>query len=102
MTKYIIGEIFSSGGATLYKNPSDQTVLGSENVEKIPTRDDLDLLQMTNLKVILVDHHVLPSHYQGLLPKVEEIIDHRTVLSEFDPKVLQIYIQGIHYGLGKY
>ena len=27
MTKYIIGEIFSSDGATLYKNPSDQTVL---------------------------------------------------------------------------
>ena len=26
MTKYIIGEIFSSGGATLCKNPSDQTV----------------------------------------------------------------------------
>ena len=26
MTKYIIGEIFSSGGVTLYKNPSDQTV----------------------------------------------------------------------------
>ena len=26
MTKYIIGEIFSSCGATLYKNPSDQTV----------------------------------------------------------------------------
>ena len=26
MTKYIIGEIFSSGRATLYKNPSDQTV----------------------------------------------------------------------------
>ena len=26
MTKYIIGEIFSSGGATLYKNPSDHTV----------------------------------------------------------------------------
>ena len=26
MTKYILGEIFSSGGATLYKNPSDQTV----------------------------------------------------------------------------
>ena len=23
MTKYIIGEIFSSGGATLYRNPSD-------------------------------------------------------------------------------
>ena len=28
MTKYIIGEILSSGGATLYKNPSDQTVKG--------------------------------------------------------------------------
>ena len=26
MTKYIIGEIFSSGRATFYKNPSDQTV----------------------------------------------------------------------------
>ena len=26
MTKYIIGEIFSSGGATLYKDPPDQTV----------------------------------------------------------------------------
>ena len=26
MTKYIISEIFSSGRATLYKNPSDQTV----------------------------------------------------------------------------
>ena len=25
--KYIIGEIFSSGGANLYKNPSDQTVI---------------------------------------------------------------------------
>ena len=25
-TKYIIGEIFSSSGATLYKNLSDQTV----------------------------------------------------------------------------
>ena len=26
VTKYIIGEIFSSGGTTLYKNPSDQTM----------------------------------------------------------------------------
>ena len=32
MTKYIIGEIFSSGGATLYKNPSDQTVKSDENL----------------------------------------------------------------------
>ena len=27
MTKYVISEFFSSDGATLYKNPSDQTVL---------------------------------------------------------------------------
>ena len=27
MIKYAIGEIFSSGGATLYKNPSDLTVI---------------------------------------------------------------------------
>ena len=27
MIKYTFGEIFSSGGATLYKNPSDQTVV---------------------------------------------------------------------------
>ena len=26
MIKYTFGEIFSSGGATLYKKPSDQTV----------------------------------------------------------------------------
>ena len=26
MTKYIIGEIFSTGGTIFYKNPSDQTV----------------------------------------------------------------------------
>ena len=31
MTKHLTGEIFSSGGATLYKNPSDQTVLSSSN-----------------------------------------------------------------------
>ena len=33
MKKYILGEIFSSGGATLYKNPSNQTVQGSESDE---------------------------------------------------------------------
>ena len=33
MTKYIvIGEIFSSGGATLYKNPSDQTVSDANKI----------------------------------------------------------------------
>ena len=29
MTKYIIGEIFSCGGATLYKDPSDQSVFST-------------------------------------------------------------------------
>ena len=28
MIKYTFGEIFSSGGATLPKNPSDQSVIG--------------------------------------------------------------------------
>ena len=31
--KYTIGEIFSSGGATLYKNPSDQTVRPKSTVQ---------------------------------------------------------------------
>ena len=34
MTKYKIGEIFNSGGATLYKSPSDQTVLQYAKVSK--------------------------------------------------------------------
>ena len=32
MTKYIIGEILGSGGATLYKNLSDQTVSSTHDV----------------------------------------------------------------------
>ena len=32
MTKYIIGGFFSTGGATLYNNPSDQTVLSDESI----------------------------------------------------------------------
>ena len=42
MTKYIIGEIFSSGGATLYKNPSDQTV-EHESAVKIETETEICL-----------------------------------------------------------
>ena len=37
MPKYIIGEIFSSGGETLYKNPSDQTMINWGSV-CLPTR----------------------------------------------------------------
>ena len=49
MEKYILGEIFSSGGATLYKNPSDQTVtvlperlksmIIKKNFNGVPTED---------------------------------------------------------------
>ena len=41
MTKYRFGEIFSSGGATLYKNPSDQTVYCClmEQVQKSDSND---------------------------------------------------------------
>ena len=35
MEKYILGEIFSSGGATLYKNPSDQTVNSAGGPTKV-------------------------------------------------------------------
>ena len=41
MTKYIIGEIFSSAGATLYKNLSDQTVYTTLNKE-ISTQEEVD------------------------------------------------------------
>ena len=39
MTKYIFGETFSSGGATLYKNPSDLTVSDVSNL--IKTKRDI-------------------------------------------------------------
>ena len=45
MTKYIIGEIFSSGGATLYKNPSDQTAKNGKIV----------LLYLSNLEFHILD-----------------------------------------------
>ena len=43
MKKYIICEIFSSGGATLYRNPSDQTVSYISKIEKCSS-----LLQRNN------------------------------------------------------
>ena len=35
MTKYIIGEIFSFSGATLYKNHSDQTVIARSSLVEV-------------------------------------------------------------------
>ena len=38
--KYIIGEFFSSGGATLYKNPSDQTMCTSNDTQYVSWKMD--------------------------------------------------------------
>ena len=55
MTKYIIGEIFSSGRATLYKNPSDQTVIGVLFIKgDVPLRRFLD---STSLQAIDSEGH---------------------------------------------
>ena len=61
--------------------------IGKENTFKIPNRDDLDLLSLTKLSLILVDFHILQKHYESLLPKVAQIIDHRHILAEFNEKV---------------
>ena len=61
--------------------------IGSKNVENIPTRDDLDLLLLTNLTLILVDHHILAKHYENLISRVVQIIDHRQIMAEFCDKV---------------
>ena len=44
MTKYIIGEIFSSSGTTLYKNHSDQTALDYTFVDSLSKEFRVDLL----------------------------------------------------------
>ena len=61
MTKYIIGEIFSSGRATLYKSPSDQTVLLLEvGVPTVPVSQ----CPMPNFGYVLF----LPAVYVGATP----------------------------------
>ena len=58
-----------------------------ENLSKIPTRDDLDLTTLSNLQLVLVDHHVLQKKDSSLLPRIVEIIDHRqqSSLAKFPP-----------------
>ena len=62
MTKYIIGEIFSSGGATLYKNSSDQTVIFSvffssvnqdelADADRFPNREESVMFQKKSGKL---------------------------------------------------
>ena len=55
MTKYIIGEIFSSGGATLYKNPSDQTVLYSiyPQIEDSSHLDFVETVVVMKINVVM-------------------------------------------------
>ena len=56
MTKYIIGEIFCPGRATLYKNPYDQTVIGVLFIKgDVPLRRFLD--SNTSLQAIDSEGH---------------------------------------------
>ena len=45
MTKYTIGEIFSSGRATLHKNPSDQTELYFYSICQLYSQRDLGVFE---------------------------------------------------------
>ena len=54
MTKFIIGEIFSSGGATLYKNTSDRTVKPKSECilgYRVLTRPSPSLNEMTQVQI---------------------------------------------------
>ena len=51
MTKYIIGEFLSCGGATFYKNPSDQTVKATATC------------QLTYLNILKLIFYRQTSHY---------------------------------------
>ena len=66
ITKYIIGEIFSSGRATLYKNPSDQTVW------------------YVKLNENLVKNWVIISGAGGLFPSKVPLEIPKTVMYMFD------------------
>jgi len=58
-----------------------------ENLSKIPTRDDLNLATLSNLQLVLVDHHVLQKQDSSLLPRIIEVIDHRqqSSLAKYPP-----------------
>ena len=62
MTKYIIGEIFSSGGATLYKNPSDQTVNCIKQTNYLPTVLQNFAILIILQKIRLKNHNVPNNH----------------------------------------
>ena len=57
ITKYIIGEIFSSGGATLYKSPSDQTVIGKYFVYYLGILPDRVLLRQLIINMPFLFRH---------------------------------------------
>ena len=62
MTKYIIGEIFSSGRATWYKNPSDQTVpdrvLPRLNILIFPYSQRIWTQQRGSLKMVFANNQM--------------------------------------------
>ena len=53
-----------------------------ENLSKIPTRDDLNLTTLSNLKLVLVDHHVLQTQDLNLLPYT--MSTHICIYTNFD------------------
>ena len=63
MTKYIIGEIFNSGGATLYKNFSDQTVFKvlCKSKAMLPKINVVlaDMLSMTSSMFVMISMSVM-------------------------------------------
>ena len=57
MTKYIIGEFFSSSEVTLYKNPSDQTVISHLDANN-PAKSESSLLRRRHRKDISMTEYV--------------------------------------------
>ena len=69
MIKYTFGEIFSSGGATLYKNPSDQTVmipsLNSKKLIKHPWLKWYQLQKSNSRTTTMLRSSIGPIGYLG-------------------------------------
>ena len=58
--------------------------VGAGFMDKIPCRDDWDLLKLnsSHINLILVDHHVLLKRDSFLQPKISQIIDHRQIAAD--------------------
>lgn len=51
--------------------------IGKDLIRCVPTRSDLDLSTLGDLKLVLVDHHVMLKQDHGLRLRINEVIDHR-------------------------